>query len=162
MIKSAMLTVASAIVCVGLFAQEPTACGTMLESIEGASLDALSKEYVRLKSYQNPYCDTTNSDYHKLMKEMASQLKSGGADAETIVAYLGEPYYRGSLAEYENQKVRVGRGGQMIGKALPPQFKIPAGEYYVVYLWREKDYLVFALKGGSCTDFTWWEKGNYR
>lgn len=160
--KSLFTILLLAIFTLGAKAQEPTACGTLLEQIEGAPLDALSKEYFRLQSYQNPYCDTTNSDYHLLMKEMAQQMKASGANAETIVAHLGEPYYRGSLAEYENQKVKIGRGGKMIGKALPPQFKIPAGEYYVVYFWRDKDYLVFALKGGACTAYTWWEKGNYR
>lgn len=143
-------------------AQEPTACGTMLEDIASASTEELGKEYRRLASYNNPYCDTTNSDLHKLMKQLASNLKASKANADAIVAQLGEPYYRGSLSDYENQKVTVGRNGKMIGKALPPQFKIPSGDYYVVYLWRDKDYLTFALKGDACTDFSWWEKGNYR
>ena len=143
-------------------AQEPTACGTMLESIEGAPIDELGKEYRRLKSYSNPYCDTTNSDLHKLMEELANQLNTSNATADAIVAQYGEPYYRGPLSDYENQKVTVGRGGKMLGKALPPQFKIPAGDYYVVYFWRNKDYLTFALKGSQSSEYSWWEKGNYR
>lgn len=143
-------------------AQEPTACGTMLESIPDAGIEELGKEYQRLKSYSNPYCDTTNSDFHKIMQELANKFKSSGSSADQVIAQMGEPYFRGSLAEYENQKVTVGRGGKMLGKALPPQFKIPAGEYYIVYLWREKDYLVLAQKAGKTVDYSWWEKGNYR
>ena len=143
-------------------AQEPTACGTMLEDIESASLEELGKEYRRLASYNNPYCDTTNSDLHKLMKQIALTMKGSKSTPDQIVAQLGEPYYRGPLSDYENQKVTVGRGGKMLGKALPPQFKIPAGDYYVVYFWRNKDYLTFALKGGQASEYSWWEKGNYR
>lgn len=145
-----------------LKAQEPTACGTTLEDISTASTDDLGSEYRRLASYGNPYCDTTNSDLHKLMEQLAKNLKASKASAAQIVAQLGEPYYQGSIADYENQKVTVGRGGKMLGKALPPQFKIPSGEYYVVYFWRNKDYLTFALKAEQCVDFNWWEKGNYR
>lgn len=96
------------------------------------------------------------------MEELAKELNTSKANADAIVAQLGEPYYRGPLSDYENQKVTVGRGGKMLGKALPPQFKIPAGDYYVVYFWRNKDYLTFALKGGQASEYSWWEKGNYR
>ena len=143
-------------------AQEPTACGTLLEDIESASLEEAGKEYRRLASYNNPYCDTTNSDLHKLMNHIAMSLKDSKANADQVVAELGEPYYRGPLSDYENQKVTVGRNGKMLGKALPPQFKIPSGEYYVVYLWRKKDYLTFAFKADQCAEYSWWEKGNYR
>lgn len=149
-------------ISLGSFAQGVTACGTSLESIADASIEDLGSEYRRLKSYSNPYCDTTNSEFHQIMKELAKKFKISGTNADGIVAQMEEPYFRGSLSEYENQKVTVGRNGQMLGKSLPPQFKIPAGEYYVVYLWRNKDYLVLALKGDKCTGFSWWEKGNYR
>ncbi|GAB5539433.1 MAG: hypothetical protein Salg2KO_15360 [Salibacteraceae bacterium] len=143
-------------------AQAPSACGTMLESIEGAPLEELGKEFKRLDAYSNPYCDTTNSDYHKLMIEIANQITSMHGGEAQILSALGEPYFKGPLSEYENQKVTVGRGGKPIGKSLPPQFKIPSGDYYIVYFWRNKDYLTFALKDGACTGHTWWEKGNYR
>lgn len=143
------------------FCQEPTACGTLLPSIENATIEELGKEYQRLKSYNNPYCDTTNSDYHKIMIELGNELVKAKSNKDAIIAQLGEPYFQGTLQEYEGQKVRVGRDGKMIGTVLPPQFKIPAGEYYVVYLWRKKDYLVFALKSGAATASAWWEKGKY-
>lgn len=164
-----MISIQKALVCasialassLSLFAQNPGACGTQLESITEASVEDLGKEYQRLKSYNNPYCDTTNSDFHLIMKELGNKLVAGKATQDAIIAQLGEPYFHGSLAEYENQKVTVGRNGKMMGKALPPQFKIPSGDYYVVYLWRKKDYLVFALKSGSASALSWWEKGKY-
>ncbi len=146
----------------GIKAQEPTACGTALEDMETASIEELGAEYRRLASYNNPYCDTTNSDLHKLMQQIAKNMKESKANADQVVAELGEPYYRGPLSDYENQKVTVGRNGKMLGKVLPPQFKIPSGEYYVVYFWRNKDYLTFAFKAEQCAEYSWWEKGNYR
>lgn len=144
-------------------AQEVTsACGTSIKDLSAATIEELGAEYRRLDSYHNPYCDTTDSDYHKLMKELAKKLKVSAADADAVVTQMGEPYFRGTLAEYEGQKVTIGRNGQPIGKSLPPQFKIPAGDYYVVYLWRKKDYLVFAFKADKCAGFSWWEKGNYK
>ncbi len=143
-------------------AQEPTACGTLVDDLESATLEELGKEYRRLASYNNPYCDTTNSNLHKLMKLIALRMSESKATAEKVVTELGEPYYQGPLSDYENQKVILSRNGKMLGKVLPPQFKIPSGEYYVVYFWRNKDYLTFAFKADQCTEYGWWEKGNYR
>jgi len=151
----------SLLLTLSVFAQDPGACGTLIEDLHSATIEQLGQEYQRLKSYNNPYCDTTNSDFHKIMVELADKLVSGKAGKEAIIAEFGAPYFQGTLEEYENQKVQVGRNGKMIGTVLPPQFKIPAGEYYLVYLWRQKDYLVFALKGGAATASSWWEKGKY-
>lgn len=153
-----LLSVSTSLVSLG---QEPTACGTLLESIEAATIDELGTDYRRLQSYGNPYCDTTNSDLHKMMEALAQKLTAAKSNPDAVVAQLGEPYYRGTLSDYENQKVTVGRGGQMLGKALPPQYKIPAGDYYVVYLWREKDYLIFGFSANKASAYKWWEKGNY-
>lgn len=144
-----------------LFSQDPGACGTLIEDLKSASIEQLGQEYQRLKSYNNPYCDTTNSDYHKIMMELANKLVANKADKEAIIAEFGAPYFQGTLEEYEGQKVQVGRDGKMIGTMLPPQFKVPAGEYYLVYLWRKKDYLTFALKGNKASGSSWWEKGKY-
>jgi hypothetical protein len=137
-------------------------CSTLLEDIQSASMDEVSTDYLRLLSYHNPYCDTTDSDFQKLMIRLSEQLVAAKASKETIVAHMGEPYYMGALADYESQKVTVGRDGKASGKALPPSYKLPTGEYFVVYLWRKKDYLVFALKGGKVTEIRWWQKGDYR
>jgi len=137
-------------------------CNTTLESIETASLEELSQDFLRLASYRNPYCDTTNSDYEKVMKRMEVVMKEQKVSKEDIIRLMGTPYYHGPLAEYENQKLTIGRDGKPKGKSLPPSYKIPPGEYYVVYLWRKKDYLVFALKGNQVSETTWWEKGSYR
>ncbi len=137
------------------------ACSTTLESIENASMEEASSEFRRLLSYRNPYCDTTGSDFEKLMKKVSGQLLDSKASTETILNTMGEPYYKGSLADYENQKVTIGRNGKPSGKSLPPSYKLPAGEYFVVYLWRKKDYLIFALKGGNTVTTKWWTKGDY-
>jgi len=137
-------------------------CSSILESIEAASLDEASQEFLRLGSYKNPYCDTTGSDYEQLMKKLEVLLTEASASKEMVVEKMGTPYYQGALAEYENQKLTIGRNGKPMGKALPPSYKIPTGEYFIVYLWRNKDYLVFALKGNTVTEARWWEKGDYR
>lgn len=137
-------------------------CSTLLESIEDAPLDEVSKEYRRLKSYNNPYCDTTGSDLEKIMRTLGDQLVAAGASKDQVLTSMGEPYYKGALADYEKQKLTIGRDGKPTGKALPPSYKIPTGDYFIVYLWRNKDYLVFALKGDKTTESRWWEKGNYR
>lgn len=146
----------------GLLAQDRGACGTLLESLPEASIEELGKDFRRLHSYRNPYCDTTNSDYHLLMKELANKMTAAHYNKDQILAQMGEAYFHGPISEYENQKVTIGRDGKRIGKSLPPQFKVPSGDYYVVYFWRNKDYLVFALQDGATTAHTWWEKGNYR
>ena len=101
------------------------------------------------------------SSLHKMMEELAKKLTAANSSPDAVVTQLGEPYYRGALSDYENQKVTVGRGGKMLGKSLPPQYKIPAGDYYVVYLWRDKDYLIFGFNAEKATAYKWWEKGNY-
>ena len=137
-------------------------CTTELESIADGNLDEVSKEYLRLKSYNNPYCDTTGSVFQALTLQLEKQLVATSASKEKVLSSMGSPYYQGPLADYENQKVTIGRDGKPSGKALPPAYKIPTGEYYIVYLWRKKDYLVFAFKGGKVIESRWWEKGNYR
>jgi hypothetical protein len=137
-------------------------CSTELEDISTTDIESLSKEYLRLASYKNPYCDTTGSDFELIMKQLEKQIVAAGSSKENVLQMMGTPYYHGPLVEYENQKLTIGRDGKPKGKSLPPSYKIPTGEYYVVYLWRKKDYLVFALKGGKVVDSTWWEKGNYR
>ncbi|MDB4105345.1 hypothetical protein N9545_07445 [Salibacteraceae bacterium] len=137
------------------------ACSTLLESIENASLDEASVEFKRLLSYKNPYCDTTGSDFEKLMKKVSIDLLEVKASTDQVLGSMGEPYYKGSLADYENQKVTIGRNGKPSGKSLPPSYKLPAGEYFAVYLWRKKDYLIFAFKGGNATATKWWQKGDY-
>ncbi len=141
--------------------QAQGACSSTLESIENANMEEVSAEYKRLLSYQNPYCDTTGSDFEKLMKKLSAQLLEAKATTEIVLQNMGEPYYRGSLADYENQKVTIGRDGKPSGKSLPPAYKLPAGEYFVVYLWRKKDYLIFAVKGGKVVTTKWWKKGDY-
>ncbi len=157
-----ILTIVATLSIVSVFAQSPSACGTTLESIKNANTDELIAEFKRLHSYSNPYCDTTNSDYHKIMISLANQFTASHASSDQVLEAMGEPYFKGPLSEYENLKVTIGRGGKPIGKSLPPQFKIPGGDYYVVYLWRNKDYLTFAFKDNGCSGHTWWEKGNYR
>lgn len=137
-------------------------CETSITDISGSSLADLSAEYLRLASYKNPYCDTTNSAFDKVQKALASSITAAKSSQEEVTSMMGTPYYQGPLAEYENQKVTIGRDGKPMGKSLPPSYKIPTGEYYIVYLWRKKDYLVFALKGGKVTDSTWWQKGDFR
>jgi hypothetical protein len=137
-------------------------CSTELEDISTTDIESLSKEYLRLASYKNPYCDTTGSDFELIMKQLEKQIVAAGSSKENVLQMMGTPYYHGPLAEYENQKLTIGRDGKPKEKSLPPSYRIPTGEYYVVYLWRKKDYLVFALKGGKVVDSTWWEKGNYR
>lgn len=159
--QKAIVICYSLLLSIPLFSQDPGACGTLIEDLKSASIEQLGQEYQRLKSYNNPYCDTTNSDYHKIMAELANKLVAGKADKEAIIAEFGAPYFQGTIEEYEGQKVQVGRDGKMIGTMLPPQFKIPAGDYYLVYLWRKKDYLTFALKGGKASGSSWWEKGKY-
>ena len=144
-----------------MIAQDVTPCGTYLKDINTASIEELAKEYQRLFSYGNPYCDTTNSDFHKIMKTLASKMVTAKSTKDVIKTNMGTPYFEGTLSEYENQKVTLGRNGKPIGKQLPPQYKIPAGEYYIVYLWREKDYMVFALKADKAAASGWWEKGDY-
>lgn len=137
-------------------------CETTIESIETASTDELSSEYRRLLSYKNPYCDTTGSDFELLMDALAAKLSANKATKDQVLQAMGEPYYQGALADYENQKVTIGRDGKPSGKSLPPTYKIPSGEYYIVYLWRNKDYVVFALKGGAVSEHKRWVKGDYR
>jgi hypothetical protein len=137
------------------------ACSTTLESIDNATMDEVSTEYRRLLSYRNPYCDTTGSDFEKLMRKLSGQLLETKASTENVLISMGDPYYKGSLAEFENQKVTIGRDGKPSGKSLPPSYKLPAGEYFVVYLWRKKDYLIFAFKGGNVVATKWWKKGDY-
>ena len=137
------------------------ACSTLLESIENASLDEASAEFNRLLSYKNPYCDTTGSDFEKLMKKVSHDLLGIKASTDQVLGSLGAPYYKGSLADYENQKVTIGRNGKPSGKSLPPSYKLPAGEYFAVYLWRKRDYLIFAFKDGNATATKWWKKGDY-
>ncbi|MBT3647805.1 MAG: hypothetical protein HN542_06150 [Flavobacteriales bacterium] len=137
-------------------------CTTLLESLEAASATELCGEHKRLRSYKNPYCDTTNSIFHDIMKQIGIKAAKEGLTKEVVLSNMGEPYYHGPLADYEKQKVSVGRNGTRTGKALPPAYKIPTGEYYIVYFWRETDYLVFALKGGVVVETRWWEKGNFR
>lgn len=138
------------------------ACGTTLPSIEEASIDELGAEYRRLGSYKNPYCDTTGSDFQLIMQRLAKEIVSHNATQDKAMELMPDAYYHGPLSEYENQKLTIGRDGKAKGKALPPSYKIPTGDYYIVYLWRKKDYLVFALKSGQVIEHTWWEKGNYR
>lgn len=150
------------LVCVfSLSAQEVSPCGTLLENIQTATIEQLSAEYQRLHSYQNPFCDTTQSDYHKVMVALAQKHVAAKSKKEAVIASMSEPLFSGTLAEYENQKVTLGRDGKMSGTPLPPQYKIPPGDYYVVYLWRKKDYLVYAFKNGACVAQAWWEKGKY-
>lgn len=141
--------------------QEVSPCGSFIKDMDKATTEELTAEYQRLKSYENPFCDTTNSDFHKIMKTLAPKLVTAKSKSEAIIAAFGEPYFSGTLAEYENQKVSVGRDGKMIGTVLPPMYKVPPGEFYIVYLWRKKDYLIFALKGGTASASAWWEKGKY-
>ena len=136
-------------------------CSTLLESIDDAPMEEVSKEFRRLKSYNNPYCDTTGSDFEMLMKKLGDQLVEVGATKDQVLSSMGEPYYKGALTDYENQKLTIGRDGKPTGKALPPSYKIPSGDYFIVYLWRKKDYLVFALKGDKTSESRWWEKGKY-
>ncbi len=143
-------------------AQAQGGCSTLLEDISTADLRSLAKEYTRLASYKNPYCDTTGSDFEMIMKQLEKSIVASGSSKEQVLEMMGTAYYHGPLAEYENQKLTIGRDGKPKGKSLPPSYKIPTGDYYIVYLWRKKDYLVFALKGGKVVDSTWWEKGNYR
>jgi len=137
-------------------------CTTTLESIESAAFGELAAEYKRLHSYANPYCDTTNSQFHEIMIALGKKGKSEKIGQAEIVSSMGTPYFEGTLSSYEAQKITVGRNGRQTGKALPPAYKIPTGEYYIVYLWRKKDYLVFACQGGKVVDSKWWEKGDYR
>lgn len=137
-------------------------CSTILKSIENAETDSLGFEYKRLLSYKNPYCDTTGSDFEKIMRTLEKKLVTDNVSTEDVVKQMGTPYYKGALADYENQKLTLGRDGKATGKALPPSYKIPTGEYFIVYLWRNKDYLVFALKGGKVVESRWWEKGDFR
>lgn len=136
-----------------------TTCTTQLENIEAASLQTLSDEMLRLKYLRVVTCKAIDSDLHKVMKTLGTKLTAKKAGQEEIVKYMGKPYFAGSLAEYEGQKVTVGRGGKIIGTFLPPMFEVPSGDAYVVYLWyTKKDYLVFAMKDGKVTDSTWWHK----
>lgn len=137
-------------------------CSTELEDMATSELDVLAKEYLRLASYKNPYCDTTGSDFDLIMKQLDKKIVAAGSGKQEVMAMMGTPYYHGPLAEYENQKLTIGRDGKPKGKSLPPSYKIPTGDYYIVYLWRKKDYLVFALKSDKVVESTWWEKGNYR
>jgi hypothetical protein len=144
------------------YAYSQGGCETSITDVNASSLSDLSAEYLRLASYKNPYCDTTNSDFDKIQKALSNSITTAKSSQEEVIAMMGTPYYQGPLAEYENQKVTIGRDGKPMGKSLPPSYKIPTGEYFIVYLWRKKDYLVFALKGGKVTDSTWWQKGDYR
>lgn len=155
------LSLSFAALAVTAQAQDVTECGTYLKDIAAATVDELSTEYQRLKSYSNPYCDTTNSDFHRIMKTLAEKQVAAKATPEAVQAAMGTPYFAGTLADYENQKVTVGRDGKMIGNPLPPQYKVPAGDYYVVYFWRKKDYLIYAFKAGKASAQAWWEKGKY-
>ena len=136
-------------------------CTTVLPSLDNASAVELCQEYKRLKSYKNPYCDTTNSVFHDVMNRIGDKVVEEKLSKEAILEAMGDPYYHGTLADYESQKVTLGRDGKQKGKALPPGYKIPTGEYYIVYLWRDKDYLTIALKGNQAMESRWWEKGNY-
>lgn len=160
MIRSLSLTTFLVVLVNLSFAQG--GCTTLLESLEAATAEELCAEHKRLRSYKNPYCDTTNSTFHDIMKQIGLKAAKEGLTKETILTKMGEPYYHGPLADYEKQKVSVGRNGTRTGKALPPAYKIPTGEYYIVYFWRETDYLVFALKGGVVAETRWWKKGDYR
>jgi len=136
-----------------------TTCVTQLKSLDAASLQTLSDEMLRLKYLRVVACKSIDSDLHKVMKTMATKLTKKKAGKEEIVKYMGKPYFAGTLADYEGQKVTVGRGGKPVGTFLPPMFQVPSGDSYVVYLWYTKeDYLVFALKQGKVVDSTWWHK----
>ncbi len=136
-----------------------TTCTTQLTDMEAASLQELSDEMLRLKYMRVVACKRVDSDLHKVMKTMGRKLTAQKATREEIEQYMKKPYFAGTLSEYENQKVTVGRGGKVIGTFLPPMFEVPAGDSYVVYLWyTKKDYLVFALKEGKVVDSTWWHK----
>jgi hypothetical protein len=137
-------------------------CSSLLESIESASMEEVAQDYRRLLSYKNPYCDTTGSDFEQLMKRAGVLITEAKVPQSKVVELMGEPYYQGMLSDYEKQKLTLGRDGKPTGKALPPLYKIPTGEYYIVYFWRNKDYLVFACKGGKVSESRWWEKGNFR
>lgn len=160
--KKNLLALGLALITFSLSANAQGGCGTLLESIEDAPMEEVGNEFRRLLSYKNPYCDTTGSDLQLLMEKLGKQLVEAKASKELVLSTMGTPYYKGALADYENQKLTIGRNGKPTGKALPPSYKLPTGEYFIVYLRRNKDYLVFAFKGDTCTDSTWWEKGNYR
>lgn len=137
-------------------------CSSILPSIEEASLDEVSKDYLRLHSYNNPYCDTANSDYDKLMHRLADMLEEVQASPDMVLEKMGKPYYRGALADYEKQKLTLGRDGKPTGKALPPSYKIPTGDYFIVYYWKNEYYLVHAFKAGKLSEARWWKKGDFR
>ncbi|NQV54161.1 MAG: hypothetical protein HQ500_13325 [Flavobacteriales bacterium] len=161
MTRLLILSVACGMLLLTSNIQAQGGCSTLLESIDDAPMEEVSTEFRRLKSYNNPYCDTTGSDFEKLMKKLGDQLVEVGATKDQVLSSMGEPYYQGALADYENQKLTIGRDGKPTGKALPPSYKIPSGDYFIVYLWRKKDYLVFALKGDKTAESRWWEKGKY-
>ena len=74
-------------------AQQPSACGTLLEDISAGTIEELGAEYRRLKSYSNPYCDTTDSDFNKIMNELAKKLVASKSSSEAIIAQLETPYF---------------------------------------------------------------------
>jgi hypothetical protein len=136
-------------------------CGTSIQNFKETSIEELGNEFKRLKAYNNPYCDTTNSDLYKLMNQLAFEHKKAKSKPDGVIVSMGKPYFRGTMTEYEDLTLKVKHKGGKIENTLPPLFKIPAGRYYMVYLWRKKDYLVYAFTDNKCVGYSWWEMGDY-
>lgn len=138
------------------FAQYPGDCYTDLD-LKTATVDEMTKEYHRLKDAQILACDTTNSTFHKLMQAIGKGIVKDKLEQAKVVELMGTPYWQGTSYEYENNKISLVRG-KVVGTVLPPMFEIPAGETYVIYLWRKTDYLVIAFKGGKASGVSWYKK----
>lgn len=134
----------------------PGDCATLLK-IDSASVEELAKEYHRLKDAKIVACDTTNSTYHNIMKAIGRGMIAEKTTQDKAIELMGAPYWKGTSAEYEGNKVSLVRG-KVVGAVLPPMFEIPAGDSYVLYLWRNKDYMIIAFKGGVASDVSWYRK----
>lgn len=137
-------------------AQYPGDCYTAID-FNTASVDEMTKEYHRLKEAQILACDTTNSTFHKLMQAIGKGIVKEKSEQAKVLELMGTPYWQGTSSEYENNKISLVRG-KVVGTVLPPMFEIPAGETYVIYLWRKTDYLIIAFKGGKASATSWYKK----
>ena len=134
----------------------PGDCATLLK-IDSASVEELAKEYHRLKDAKIVACDTTNSTFHHIMKAIGTGMSKARMSQSKTVELMGTPYWQGTSAEYEGNKVSLVRG-KVVGAVLPPMFEIPAGDSYVLYQWRKKDLMIIAFKGGVASDVSWYAK----